>query len=100
MFFFFNAAFLTIVAGSNLAYDLVGQSVLFLPLFFAVAFARHGVTFHLWATLRYREYSPGLVTSTLYWLLVYLIGRHIHQTDALRIPTWRMSAVGLLRGKC
>jgi hypothetical protein len=44
MFFFFNAAFLAIVAGCNLAYDLVGQSVLFLPLFFAVAFATHGVT--------------------------------------------------------
>jgi hypothetical protein len=58
MFFFFNAAFLAIVEGCNLAYDLLGQSVLFLPLFFAVAFATHGVTFHLWATLRYREYSP------------------------------------------
>jgi hypothetical protein len=32
MFFFFNAAFLAIVAVCNLAYDLVGQSVLFLPL--------------------------------------------------------------------
>ena len=30
MFFFFNAAFLAIVAVCNLAYDLVGQSVLFL----------------------------------------------------------------------
>ena len=83
MFFFFNAAFLAIVAGCNLAYDLVGQSVLFLPLFFAVAFATHGVTFHLWATLRYREYSPGLVTSTLYLLLVYLIGRHIRFSGLL-----------------
>ena len=98
MFFFFNAAFLAIVAGCNLAYDLVGQSVLFLPLFFAVAFATHGVTFHLWATLRYREYSPGLVTSTLYWLLVYLIGRHIHEAGEPTSQVWTGVIGGIIGG--
>ena len=37
MFFFFNAAFLAIVAASNLAYGLVGQPVLFLYEKLAVA---------------------------------------------------------------
>jgi hypothetical protein len=43
MFFLFNAAFLAIVEGCNLAYDLLGQSVLFLPLFFVVCDARRDV---------------------------------------------------------
>ena len=98
MFFFFNAAFLAIVAGCNLAYDLVGQPVLFLPLFFAVAFATHGVTFHLWATLRYREYSPGLMTSTLYWWLIYLIGRHIHETGEPTSQVWTGVISGIIGG--
>ena len=98
MFFFFNATFLAIVAGCNLAYDLVGQSVLFLPLFFAVAFATHGVTFHVWATLRYHEYSPGLVTSTLYWLLVYLICRHIHVADQSISQVWTGVISGIIGG--
>jgi len=84
------------VAGCNLAYDLVGQSVLFLPLFFAVAFTTHGVTFHLWAALRYRECSPGLVTSTLYWLLVYLIGRHIHETGEPTSHVWTGVISGII----
>jgi hypothetical protein len=98
MFFFFNAAFLTIVAVCNLAYDLVGRSVLFLPLAFAVAFATHGVTFHLWWTLRYREYSPGLATSTLYWMLVYLVGRHIHEAGEPTSQVWTGVIVGIIGG--
>ena len=87
-----------IVAVYNLAYDLVGQSVLFLPLAFGVAFATHGVTFHLWATLRYREYSPGLVTSTLYWMLVYLIGRYIHEVGEPTSQVWAGVIVGIIGG--
>jgi hypothetical protein len=98
MFFFFNASFLAIVAACNLAYDLVGQSVFFLPLAFAVAFATHGVTFHLWATLRYRKYSPGLVTSTLYWMLVYLIGRHIREAAGPTSQVWTGAIVGIIGG--
>ena len=98
MFFFFNAAFLAIVATCNVAYDLVGQSALFLPLFFAVAFATHGVTFHLWWTVRYREYSPGLVTSALYWMLLYLIGRHIHEVGEPTMQVWTGVIVGIIGG--
>jgi hypothetical protein len=65
---------------------------------FAVAFATHGVTFHLWAALRYREYSPGLVTSTLYWLLVYLIGRHIHETGEPTSQVWTGVISGIIGG--
>jgi hypothetical protein len=57
------------------------------------------VTFHLWATLRYREYSPGLVTSALYWLLVYLIGRHIHhETGELTSQVWTGVISGIIGG--
>ena len=56
----------------------------------------HGVTFHLWAALRYRECSPGLVTSTLYWLLVYLIGRHIHETGEPTSHVWTGVISGII----
>jgi len=98
MFFFFNAVFLAIVALCNVAYDLVGQSVLFLPLTLAVVFATHGVTFHLWWTLRYREYSPGLLTSTLYWVLIYLIGRHIYEAGEPTSQAWTGLIVGIIGG--
>ena len=58
----------------------------------------HGVTFHVWATLRYREYSPGLVTSTLYWLLAYLIGRHIHETGESTSQVWTGVISGVIGG--
>ncbi len=98
MFFFFNAAFLAITAACILAYDAIGSAVLFLPLAFAVLFATHGVTFHLWWTLRYREYSPGLVTSPLYWVLVYLIGRQLSEANEPASQVWTGVIVGIAGG--
>src|ERR1700678_4655936 len=98
MFFFFNAALLIIVAVCNLAYDFLGQSVLFLPLAFAVVFATHCVTFHLWWSVHYREDSPGLLTSTLYWMLAYLIGSEIYNVGEPTAQVWTGAVVGIVGG--
>jgi hypothetical protein len=93
MFFFFNAAFLTIVALCNLAYDLVGRPVLFLPLAFAVAFATHGVTFHLWWTLCYRRISDRCTCRSLrdgsLDIPIYIIFLMVLPSDAGMIPSSR-----------
>jgi hypothetical protein len=97
-FFFFNAAFLAITGACILAYDIIGSPVLFLPLAIAVVYATHGVTFHLWYTLRYREYSPGLVTSPLYWMLVYLIGRQLSEANEPASQVWAGVIAGIAGG--
>jgi len=35
---------------------------------------------------------------TLYWLLVYLIGRHIHETDEPTLQVWTGVISGLIGG--
>jgi len=48
--------------------------------------------------LRYREYSPGLVTSTLYWMLVYLIGRQLSEASEPASQVWTGVIIGIAGG--
>jgi hypothetical protein len=73
MFFWFNAAFIAAVAVSNLLFDSLGGHWVILPLIFVAGFVTHVVTFHLYWTIRFNTYSPGLVTSLLYVVIFYLL---------------------------
>ena len=57
------------IAASNLLFDLFGGRLVILPLVGIFGFALHGVTVHVFWTVRQRDYSPGLVTSVLYWIV-------------------------------
>jgi hypothetical protein len=76
MFFWFNASFLAAIAGSNALFDSLGGRWIILPLIFVTGFATHAFTVHLYWTVRRNTYSPGLLTSTLYLVIFYLLVRY------------------------
>jgi Protein of unknown function with HXXEE motif len=76
MFFWFNAAFLWAIAVSNVLFDSFGGHWVILPLIFVAGFVTHALTVHLYWTIRLNTYSPGLLTSTLYLVIFYLLIRY------------------------
>ncbi len=74
-FFVFNTLFMTLAIMSNFIYELLGYNWIILPLTFVFIFTTNGI-WHLVATIITRKYSPGLVSSLLYWLLFYFILRY------------------------
>src|SRR5215471_619000 len=73
MFFWFNAGAIAAVAISNVLFDVFGGHWVILPLIWVAGFVTHAVTFHLYWTIRRNDYSPGLVTSLLYVMVLYLL---------------------------
>ncbi|HET6253557.1 MAG TPA: HXXEE domain-containing protein [Puia sp.] len=89
MFFWFNAAVILVIIICIALYDLFGGHWIILPLLWTFGRAFHVITVHLWWSVRYKEYSPGLVTGLLFWILVYFVIRYglrpglIDRTDFL-----------------
>lgn len=83
MFFWFNAGAVIAIAASNVAFDVFGGRFVVLPLIWIFGFALHGITVHIWWTLRRRTYSPGLVMSVLYWIEAYLVTRYGYATGQI-----------------
>jgi hypothetical protein len=81
---------------SVVAYDLRGGSWLILPLAWAIERLCNGF-WHLWWTIHFREYSPGLVSSILIWMDSYFIVRYrpVGETIAPR-DLWGAVFIGLL----
>ncbi len=67
---------IVLIALSLILYDLFESHWVILPLFWTFERAMHGVTFHVWWTVRYREYSPGLLSCVLFWMLLYFVTRY------------------------
>jgi uncharacterized protein with HXXEE motif len=76
MNFWFNAGAVGAITISNLLYDLAGGRWIILALIWPFGFAVHGITLHLYWTIRQRNLSPGLVTSLLYWIMAYFFVRY------------------------
>jgi hypothetical protein len=76
MFFWFNAAFIGAIAITNVLFDTLGGHWVILPLIFVAGFVTHVLTVHLYWTIRFNTYSPGLVTSLLYVVIFYLFIRY------------------------
>lgn len=76
MFFWFNAAFIVMLAISNILFDSFGGHWVILPLIFIAGFATHAFTVHIYWTIRRNTYSPGLLTSLLYVAIFYLTIRY------------------------
>lgn len=100
MFFWFNVACILLVAACNALYDFLGGHWVIAALLWPFGFAVHGVTLHLWWSIRRGEYFSGLLTSPLYWISVYFIYRYgylggqIERSDFL----WGMAAGTILIG--
>jgi len=91
-FFGFNALLIGLIALSNLAYEALGGAWIILPLVFAFQMATNGL-WHLGATLVTRTYSPGLLTSVLYWMLFYLLFRYAFLKGQIRTDHFLVAAV-------
>jgi hypothetical protein len=65
------------------AYDLRGGSWLILPLAWAIERLCNGF-WHVWWAIRFREYSPGLLSSILIWMDSYFTVRYRQSGRPLR----------------
>jgi hypothetical protein len=74
-FFWFNAGYFAIMITTVLAFDLRGGAWVLLPLGWAIE--RFGnACWHVWWAIHFNEYSPGLLTSILMFMNMYLIVRY------------------------
>ena len=95
--FWFNGGAIIAVAGSNLLYDVFGGHWVVLALIWPFGFALHGITVHVYWTVRQRNLSPGLLTSVIYWIMAYffvrygLLAGHIDPADF-----WTGAILGVL----
>jgi hypothetical protein len=74
-FFWFNTGYFAVMIASVVLYDLRGGKWLILPLAWAIERLCNGF-WHVWWSVHFREYSPGLVSSILIWMDSYFIVRY------------------------
>lgn len=95
-FFWFNAGYFVIMIASVVVYDVRGGSWLILPLAWAIERLCNGF-WHVWWAIRFREYSPGLVSGILIWMDSYFIVRYRPVAEIIAPRTfWCALVVGLL----
>ncbi len=95
-FFWFNAGYFAIMIASVVVYDLHGGQWLFLPLAWAIERLCNGF-WHVWWSIRFREYSPGLLSSIMIWMDSYFIVRYRSAAEPITPHTWSLAlAIGLL----
>ena len=97
-FFWFNAGYLLLMSASIVLYDRLGIQFLFLPLAWALERFINSL-WHIWWTVHFREYSPGLLTSVLIWMQSYFILFNRPETPALTAQiVWPAVLLGTLAG--
>jgi len=94
-FFWFNTGYFTVMIASVVAYDLLGGSWVILPLAWSVERLCNGF-WHVWWTIHFREYSPGLLTSILMWMDSYFIVRYRPPDVITAANFWPGALIGLL----
>lgn len=71
-FFFINGLFILFITMSILIYERRGGRWVAFPLFWSMERTFNGF-WHVWWTFAFLSYSPGLVTSGLFWIITYLL---------------------------
>jgi hypothetical protein len=74
-FFDANAYWLILIAISNLLYDWKGNRLAAIPMAF-VWERSFNALLHIGLTCYFKEYSPGLVTGVLFFVILYLTYRY------------------------
>lgn len=81
-FFWFNTGYFIVIIASILLYDFLGGAWVIFPLAWAIERFCNGL-WHVWWAIRFREYSPGLLSSLLMWINLYFILRYRPSTPVL-----------------
>jgi len=93
MFFWFNTACIVLIALCIALFDVYGGHWVVLALMWPFGFALHGITVHVWWTARTKQYFSGLLTSPLYWIILYLIIRYAYLPGLIATNDFLWSAV-------
>ncbi len=84
MFFGFNTMLLSSLVIGLILFDILGGYWVIWPLSFAFLFVTNGI-WHLLQTFILRQYSPGLITSPIYWVLIYFIIRYFYLNGEIEL---------------
>jgi hypothetical protein len=92
-FFGFNTLLMILIILSIILYEALGGAWIIAPLIFVFLMATNGL-WHLGFTLITKKYSPGLLTSILYWMLWYFIFRYSFLQGEIAVSHFVISAIG------
>ena len=92
MFFGFNLMIFLIFVAGIVVFEAFGGVWVIWPLSFAFMFVTNGL-WHFLQTIVLREYSPGLISSPIYWILMYFITRYFLLTGELLLLYFVISLV-------
>jgi len=84
MFFGFNTMLLSALVFGLCIFDTLGGYWIIWPLSFAFLFVTNGL-WHLIQTIVLQEYSPGLITSPIYWMIMYFIIKYYYLTGEIAV---------------
>lgn len=74
-FFDANAVWLVLIGISNILYDVLGKKAAVIPM--TLIWERvFNALFHVGSTLYFKEYSPGLVSGMVFFVILYLVCHH------------------------
>jgi hypothetical protein len=91
-FFWFNAICYIFFAVSIIVYELWAGAWIVLPLSFAWMLVTNGF-WHVIGTAFSKRYSPGLITSPIYWILMYFLIRYGLLKDQIDMTDFVISIV-------
>jgi hypothetical protein len=91
-FFWFNIGYFIVMITSVVLYDFRRGTWLILPLAWVIERACNGIWHVGWA-IRFREYSPGLVSSILMWMNLYFVERYHLAEERISSTQWISAAV-------
>ena len=92
MFFGFNLMIFVVFVVGIVLFEVFGGLWVIWPLSFAFMFVTNGL-WHLIQTIVLRKFSPGLITSPIYWILIYFIIRYFLLTGEIFLLHFVISAV-------
>jgi len=74
-FFWFNTGYFAVMIASVICFDFLGGAWVILPLAWVIERACNGL-WHVWWSIRFHEYFPGLLSSILMWMNLYVVIRY------------------------
>ncbi len=92
MFFGFNTMLLIMLTIGLVCFDIFDGLWIIWPLSFAFMFVTNGI-WHLVQTIVLKEYSPGLVTSPIYWVIMYFLIKYYYLTGEIETLVVSVSVI-------